>query len=120
MGTAQQRPPHLDQGEKNEDREGFLEEEAFTLRSESSWEISGTDKRKGGRLGTALHGEGRPSFSTAANVGQVLEEVGGDKRGQQALSPGLCKPCGNIWTLASWQRRTPSGKAVAPWLLCLR
>lgn len=54
MGTAQQRPPHLDSGEKDEDREGFLEEVTSTLRSEGGWEFSGTDRRRGAREGTAL------------------------------------------------------------------
>lgn len=56
---------------KDEDREGFLEEVTSALRSEGSWEFSGTDRRRGAREGAALQGEGFPRFSMAAGQAQV-------------------------------------------------
>lgn len=89
---------HLTRQGKGEDREGFLEEVASALRSEGSWEFSGTDWRREGRQGTALQGEGFPRLSVARGQvqedGRAREERYAGSVSVSVTNTWLCKHCG--------------------------
>lgn len=85
---------HLTRQGKGEDREGFLEEVASTLRSEGSWEFSGTGWRRG------LHSREKDSPGSAWLRVKYRRMGRREKRGMRALFLSLLQIHGFVNTAA--------------------